>query len=478
MTGLLPALTQRSISRRLVGALLVAAGLVWAGLYVQARHAMGLPGSGGFDADMTTLAETVRRVAEAHADPVARAAALHALAVAIDVAVEAGDTPKGFQSFVVRTADGHPVADSGNAPRLDNAGTPASGHFEALAGAERFRVYRLATGDRSMQIDIIQSHASRQQIFDAVMISQQGLIVPVLIGLPLLLLPVWLAVHTGLSPLRRLTRELAQRQPGDLSPLTIPPVYRELAPVVRELNGTMDRLQRLLQRERDFLADAAHELRTPLALISAQADSLSSTRDPELRDAAAQRLRTGIARASRLVNQLLSLARLEADVEDRPVATDLADLVRDGLAACAHEAGDRGIALTYVGPNSLVTRCPAQAVASILDNLVGNAIRYGRPGGQVELRLSRAREGAIQLAVRDDGPGIPDADRQMVFERFVRGSRTTASGSGLGLAIVQSAARQLGASIDLQDGLGGMGVGFVVGWQPRDTSDAPAASAG
>src|SRR5690606_38177047 len=147
-----------------------------------------------------------------------------------------------------------------------------------------------------------------QREFDRVMLSPAALVLPLLLGIPMLMLPVWLAVYTGLSPLRRLVGELAQRQPGDLSRLKTPAVHAELAPVVDELNSTLGRLQELLQRERQFLADAAHELRTPVALVSAQVDTLLHAGAGNEREEAARRLGHGVERASRLVNQLLALA--------------------------------------------------------------------------------------------------------------------------------------------------------------------------
>lgn len=472
----LGAVLQPSIARRLIASLLLACALVWAGIYVQGLYMMRASGSGNFDTEMLAWSESVTRVVEANADRANIVLALTGLNTVIEVAVASGDTPRGFQAFQVRTAFGQLVARGGDGPDVIPPGAETAGHFDTDVKGERFRVLRRWSSDKQYRIDITQSQISRQQIFDKVMISREGLLNPILVGFPLLLLPVWLAVHTGLSPLRRLSRELAARKPADLTPLNVPHVYRELAPLVNELNATMARLQGLLQRERGLLADAAHELRTPLALISAQCDTLLHTQAPKLREEAAQRLHSGVARSSRLVNQLLSLARLDADAEDELIATELADAVRECLAAHAPEASDRRIELSYVGPNSLMTRSPGQAVASILDNLVGNAIRYGRPGGQVEVRVAQPESGGLRLIVADDGLGIAPEDRLRMFERFRRGKHPSVNGSGLGLAIVASAARQLAATIDVSNGLHGKGVGIAVSWvEPLASSSAPLA---
>jgi two-component system sensor histidine kinase QseC len=472
----LGALLQPSITRRLISSLLLACALVWAGIYVQGLYMMRASGTGNFDTEMLAWSETVVRVVEANADGANIPLALSGLNTVIDVAVSSEETPRGFQAFQVHSEKGDLVAQGGHGPGDLPLGAGADGYFDTPFNGERFRVLRRWSSDRKYRIEITQSHLSRQQIFDQVMISREGLLNPILVGFPLLLLPVWFAVYTGLAPLRRLSRELARRKPDDLMPLSVPHVYRELAPLVHELNATMARLQGLLQRERDFLADAAHEIRTPLALISAQCDTLLHTQAPELREAAAQRLHGGVTRSSRLVNQLLALARLDSNAEDELMATELPDAVRECLAAHAPEASGRGIELSYVGPNSLMTRCPGQAMASILDNLVGNAIRYGRPGGQIEVHLVQTDGGGLRLFVADDGPGIPPEERQRVFERFRRGKHPTVNGSGLGLAIVASAARQLTATIEVSEGLHGRGLGIAMSWiEPPRASPAPVA---
>ena len=172
-------------------------------------------------------------------------------------------------------------------------------------------------------------------------------------------------------------------------------------------------------------------------------------------------------RASRLVNQLLALARLEAELDEPVAAVDLADLARDCLALHAQVAHAQGVELSYVGPDSLVDRCPRHCLESIMDNLVGNAVRYSGPGARIEVALAALPGGRLQLEVRDDGPGVPADEMPRLFERFRRGSRALASGSGLGLAIVKSAARQMSARVEVLAGLDGKGVAFKIDWPAR-----------
>jgi len=373
----------------------------------------------------------------------------------------------------VTDARGGRVARGDEAPDVDADPAAPDGFTDIGLDGRAHRLLRRWTPDRAYRVDVTQSIASREHTFDAVMFSGDGLR-PLLVGVPLLLLPVWLAVHTGLRPLRRLSREIADRSPSDLRPLAVPAEYRELAPVVTELNATLARLQGLLDRERAFLADAAHELRTPLAVVSVQCDTLIQSRAPEDRDAAASCLRQGLARANRLVGQLLALARLEAGRPVAPAPVDVADVVRDTLAALAPAADVSGIELAYAGPDHHVLSCAPEALESVLDNLVGNAVRYGQPGGRVEVALSCDPAG-LHLAVRDDGPGIAPTERARVFERFHRGEGARASGSGLGLAIVASAARRLGARIEVGDGLGGRGVSIALRWHAPQTGATPLA---
>jgi signal transduction histidine kinase len=463
----MPWLTRPSITRRLMLALLLAYVLAWGAMLVLAHISMVATGSGEFDKDMRSVGEVVEQVLADAALPMD--AALRGVALKIAADGQRVGAEAGYLGFRVYDAAGRLLARGGSeaAPLPDDG---RSGFFVVGDGSDAQHVYRHWTADHARRIDVQQSVSARNQVLGAGL-SSAVTVAQLLVGFPVLLLPVWLAVRTGLRPLLQLSQDLAARQPADLRPVVVPRTYRELRPVVDELNGTLARLQALLQRERAFLADAAHELRTPLAVIAAQADTLKRSRDADEREAAAQRLERGLARAMRLVNQLLALARLEAGVEHRMERIDLADVARDCLALHADEAQARQIELGYAGPDSLPLDSPGHALETVLHNLIGNAIRYGRTPGRVDVTLTRHDDGDCVLDVSDDGPGIAPDDRAHVFERFRRGaaSATAASGSGLGLAIVQAAARQLGAHIELKEGLrndaGGHGLSVTLRWR-------------
>jgi two-component system sensor histidine kinase QseC len=222
----------------------------------------------------------------------------------------------------------------------------------------------------------------------------------------------------------------------------------------------MSRLQQRLDREHEFLADAAHELKTPLAVIQLSAEALEQP-DGEGRQEAQERLRLGVQRATHTVHQLLALARSGADSLDVSKSHhDLVDLVRERVALASGLAVQRRIELELDAPEQLPLWLNRESICSLVDNLVDNAIKYSPEGGQVLVQLQTEGE-MVLLRVSDQGPGIPAALRERVFERFVRlpsAQGQPCHGSGLGLTIVERAAAQHDATVELLDGPGGRGL--------------------
>lgn len=284
-----------------------------------------------------------------------------------------------------------------------------------------------------------------------------GLMTPLAYSLPFLLLPAWLIVRVGLRPLRAFAAALEQRDAADLTPLP-PSRYRELAPVVDATNRLMARLSERLAREKEFLTDAAHELKTPLSVVQLNAHLLEHAVDGAQRAGAAAGLREGVARATHTVHQLLALERARGDgMAAVPVSLDLAALVRDRIAAAAPLGWPRGVEIGFDGAQGCVLPLHRESVAALVDNVIGNAIKYSPDGAAVSVRL----EGAT-LAVSDQGPGIAPELRAKVFERFYRVPGQEQSGSGLGLSIAERAAARNGARIGLEDGPGGRGLTVTV----------------
>lgn len=448
--------------------LLLASALIWAAIYGVGMALMYWPESGGFDRQLALFGQGLRTVAETHPAPEGLQDALRGVDTVVKAFASDPDLAKGTVGFNIWQAGNTWITGSEHIPNRRARRVAVEGFYDMTLAGESYRAYSMWTADRALRIDVLQSHAGRSADFNSVMLSPASIVTPLLVGFPLLLLPVLIVMQCGLKPLRTLARELASRKPDDLKPVHVDDLLAELEPVVAEVNGTLGRLDALLKREREFLADAAHELRTPLAVISAQADEVLRAATPEACSEAGRGLRAGLDRANRLVNQLLIMARLEARADDADGSADAADIVRDGLAAYAREAREKAIQLAYCGPDHVPVGGAGYALESIVGNLIGNAVRYGHTGGQVIVRIDTHNDsGACELTVCDDGPGIPAEDRARLFERFRRGSQLGASGSGLGLAIIASASRQFGARIDVGEGLGGKGVCFAVSWNMR-----------
>lgn len=449
-----------SIVKRLLASLLLSTALLCAGVYTALVLRMLAPGIGSLDGELRSLAEAVHRMLATPSPPGALQAAI---AGASQLMIEVDD----IRGFRIWRRDGSLLAASTLAPRIALVPATHVGFHDADTPDGSYRVYVSWSPDGAYRVEVMQSQAQRRAALACMVGFQASTIGPVLaIGTPVFLLLTWLAVRAGLKPLLALSGELASRAPDDLRPLRVPRLHAELEPVVQGLNMALSRLGALLQRERDFLVDAAHELRTPLAVVTTQAELVVSARDEHGRSEAAQRLRAGARRTSRLVGQLLALARLESRAAEPLRPTNMADVVRDSLAGLEADARARSIELSYDGPDELLVACPVGTLETVLNNLVGNALRYGDRGGSVEVHVQVGPADEVFLSVRDDGPGIRAADRERVFQRFQRGTDPRASGSGLGLAIVAAAAGQLGATVALIDGLRGRGVGIGLRWRP------------
>lgn len=280
----------------------------------------------------------------------------------------------------------------------------------------------------------------------------------ILIGLLAVSVFTWLVARRALKPLRELAGAVEARDPGDLRPLEGFPLLSETRPLIESLNRLFQRTEELLGIQRQFVADAAHELRTPLAVIGAQAHVLRQTQDEPSRQAAWKDLQAGIERAELLVGQLLSVARLDDPAQTLDMGTlDLARLAQERVGLLLGAAEARGHRLVYSGPDRLPWQGDTAVLVSALDNLLVNAILYTPEGGHIELSVQEIAEGAT-VVVEDDGPGIPKAYRERIFERFRRLPGSPGTGSGLGLAIVRQAAERHGGSVALEEGHGGRGL--------------------
>jgi two-component system OmpR family sensor kinase len=273
---------------------------------------------------------------------------------------------------------------------------------------------------------------------------------------------VWWVVGHALRPVERVRRELAGRSAASLAPVAEAGLPQEVQPLVQELNLLFARVQQAFASQQHFVADAAHALRSPLQALKLQLQGLQRAPDEAARQRAQQRLAAGIDRAAQLVDQLLLLAREDAQQGARsspaPVV-DLAPLVAQQLADLAPSAQAQGVDLGLAEGSAAAAgvRAESASLQVLLGNLLDNAIKYTPAGGQVDVRLALLpalpdRPAQVELRVEDSGPGIPAAERARALERFVRAEGAAASGvpgSGLGLAIVQTIAQRQGAQVEL-----------------------------
>ena len=332
----------------------------------------------------------------------------------------------------------------------------AIGFSDTVAGGEPYRIYALRTDTQVVQV-------AQQTEARGRMAGQLALraVLPVALLAPVLMLIVWWVVGRAIGPIERVRRQVAARRPDDLAPLPTAGLPAEVRPLVGEMNGLLTRLSAAWDALTHFTADAAHELRSPLAALRLQAQSLQRAPDDATRAIASERLLAGIDRATRLVEQLLALARQEGAGEGAElVSLDLTALARNALADAEPEAARHAIALTLDAPTAhVVLRADEAALAVLLRNLLGNALRHTPPGGQVRVGV-REEASVIDLTVEDSGPGIAPDERARVLDRFYRVPGTPGHGSGLGLAIVRAIAERHGAALtlDASPTLGGLRV--------------------
>lgn len=334
------------------------------------------------------------------------------------------------------------------------------GFADVRVDGQSWRVYGAATPLRVVQV--AQPLSVRRRLAAQ---AAWGSVLPIAIAVPVAALGLWWIVGWSLRPLQRAAGAARVRQAGIAGagdPLPSAGMPDELRPLVEAFNGLLGRLDQAFEAQRGFVADAAHELRTPLTALKLQLSVLAGAQDEAERTASIARLRTGIDRATRMVEQLLALARAEPGVEPVNETVDLAEIARQALADASALAATRQVSLTVLAPLPCPLPGDAAALRSLVRNLIDNAVAHGRPAGQVIVRVLAGgvagQEGPM-LQVDDDGPGIPPAERERAFDRFHRGGAARSEGSGLGLAIVQAVARRHGALVTLADSpLGGLRV--------------------
>ena len=329
------------------------------------------------------------------------------------------------------------------------------GFSNVRANGTTYRIFSIQTSSQTVQV--AQDLAVRKSMASNLALRTLG---PIAVMMPILMLVVWWVVSGSLEPVARVRKQLASRQADDLSPVSDAGLPDEVRPLVQELNLLFGRVRQAFDTQQTFVADAAHELRTPLAALKLQVQSLErSDQRPdgaEARKTAIARLSAGIERATRLVEQLLVLARQEASAAPHQ-PLELAGLAKRAVADLIGVAQNKQIDLGLQRADSGQVEGQPEALMILLRNLVDNAIKYTPAGGTVDVSVT-AEQGGMQVTVEDSGPGIPAEERERVFDRFYRVPGSEAAGSGLGLAIIKAIAERHGAVLSLGESarLGGL----------------------
>ena len=332
------------------------------------------------------------------------------------------------------------------------------GFSNVKSNGTTYRVFSIQTANQTVQV--AQDLAVRRNMAGNLALRTLG---PIAVMMPILMLVVWWVVSGSLEPVARVRSQVASRQADDLSPVSDNGLPDEVRPLVQELNLLFGRVKTAFDAQQTFVADAAHELRTPLAALRLQAQSLDRAESLEARKLAVSRLTAGIDRATRLVEQLLVLARQEATAAGgaatRPV--DMSELARRTVADLAGVAAAKGVDVGVQQADAAQVEGQPDALQILLRNLVDNAIKYTPSGGTADISVrTEMVDGAAQVTVtvEDSGPGIPAEERERVFDRFYRVAGSEAAGSGLGLAIIKAIAERHGASLALSQSarLGGL----------------------
>ena len=325
--------------------------------------------------------------------------------------------------------------------------------------AGNWRVYTALVGNNVIQVS--QPTSMREELATGMALRTM---MPMVVLLPFLLLILWWTIGRELKPVNEVAHAVAARSADALDPLPDNDVPDEIRPLILALNGLLDRLGRSLDIQREFVADAAHELRTPLTALRLQIQLAERATTDIERAVAFEQLKGGTDRATRLVEQLLAMARSDPGAAERkhgPV--DLAVLARETVMDLAPIAATKSIDLGFDDRNATepIVEGDADDLRMLLSNLVDNAIRYTPSNGTIDVGV-RGDVREITLEVTDNGPGIPPEDRERVFDRFYRRALDDTTGSGLGLAIVRRIAQRHGATSALSEGPGGRGLKVTI----------------
>ncbi len=321
-------------------------------------------------------------------------------------------------------------------------------------------VYQSPVNGKVLQLHVSETTQQRQALTRGIL---ANILIPQLLLILIAVGAVWYGLKQGLSPLERLRLEVATRRRDDLSQLDGNRAPAEVRPLIDAVNDLLERLKQVMAAQKRFVADAAHQLRTPLAGLKTQVELALREEDPEHKQRILQHVLTSARHATHLVNQLLMLARNEPGGQGVNAFTtvDLHRIARERTTNCVLQALEKNIDIGFEGDTQAPVLGDADSLGEMLCNLIDNAIRYTHAGGHITVSVAN-EERAVTLQVQDNGPGIEKQYRTRVFERFYRILGNNQSGSGLGLAIVAEVAKRHGAEITLGEGNDGSGTAISI----------------
>lgn len=355
-------------------------------------------------------------------------------------------------SCQIWSLDGRLVARSSGAPS-DSLGNETDGFSDQQVGGETWRVYAISDPAKGIRVLVGDRLGLRERLISDLI---KGLLWPTLLIFPLLGLLIWTVLGQGLRPLHLMAIDLRNRSVDDMSPVETSQAPPELAPLANSLNGLFSKVESARRHERDITAFAAHELRTPLAGLKTQAQVAIATQDPEARGRALRLIVISVDRTSRMVRQLLAIARIDAqDDFQRTDNVNLGEILDEIISADPLSDSANLVLTPALYETGFATNRELLTVA--LRNLHENSIQHIKNNGTVTWDAVRVGS-SITIYVDDDGPGIPDSELALVTSRFFRGRHKSPYGSGLGLSIVQLAADKLGGTLALKNRSDGNGL--------------------
>ncbi|MCK3836624.1 MULTISPECIES: ATP-binding protein [Pseudomonas] len=348
-------------------------------------------------------------------------------------------------AFQVWSPGGEVLVHTASAPAFSSPPTQPGFSDVVDLNHRHWRAFLLEDPQNGMRIWVGERDDVRADLVDRIV---RHTLWPNIVGSLLLAAMVWLAIGWGLKPLANMAETLRARHSGSLEPLQLAPLPSELEPMQAALNRMLAQIQEVLGRERRFIADAAHEMRTPLAVLRVHAQNLLEAGTEQERRESLEFLISGVDRTSRLVNQLLTMARLEPKSNPSPLQRiDLSETVRNSLVQLSPWLLSKNLELIFdVSDQPFHVFANPAAIDIALNNLITNAANFSPEHGAITVQLSQA-DGFCHLTVDDQGPGIDESSRERLFERFY--SRGTAQGAGLGLTIVNTIATRLNGRIEL-----------------------------